>query len=161
MKNEVRIEGVAAWTKLTKGQEWFCGSRIARIEKTTPCTAIVSAWEPFGYPRTPYTRRYYQDTLEQWFDEPVPGELPTLREVISRLRLVARRRPRGEMQVFSQLPVLTRLRDYKVLRVTPSGSASLGHKRRRIGLAVRPRRATSSKRSTRQPSTSHSKNLAG
>jgi hypothetical protein len=111
------------------GQEWFWGrSSLARIEKTTPCTAVVSVWQPFGSPDEAYTQRFWRRTLERWLVEPVPGGLPTLREAVSRLDLLAHRCPTGEVQVFSQHPVLVRLQDYEVQRVTPGGSVILSHK---------------------------------
>ena len=123
-------------------QEWIGESHIARIERTTRCTAIVSSWEPFGHCRRPYTRRYYRDTLEQWLVEPVASKLPTLRELVARLHLVARRRPKGEVQVFAQHPALVRLSDYTVRRVMWGGSVILRHGGRRVARARRlqPRR---------------------
>ena len=108
------------------GQEWYWGcSSLARIEKTTPCTAVVSVWQPFGSTDEAYTRRFWRQTLERWFVEPVRGGLPTLREAASRLDLLVHRGPTGEVRVFSQHPALVRLQDYEVERVTPGGSVIL------------------------------------
>lgn len=111
------------------GQEWFWGcSSLARIEKTTPCTAVVSVWQPFGSADEAYTRRFRWRTLKRWLVEPVPGGLPTLREAASRLDLLVHRGPTGEMRVFSQHPALVRLQDYEVEQVTPGGSVILRRK---------------------------------